>query len=140
MNIRPLENKDLNAVKEMMEEHPLQFPRFIIDKYPPRWRNILHSKVDSEINGYYVACTETDGIIGHAGYIFDNVTGLFEIVGVVVKMDFQRKGIGKALIDSICMRVKGFGGKKVILYTLGHPGNESTISFYQNIGFVDSQQ
>lgn len=34
MNIRPLENKDLNAVKEMMEEHPLQFPRFIIDKYP----------------------------------------------------------------------------------------------------------
>lgn len=33
------------------------------------------------------------------------------------------------------MRVKDFGGKKVILYTLGHPGNESTISFYQNIGF-----
>lgn len=135
MNIRLLENKDMSAVEKIMEEHPLQFPRMIIDKYPIRWRNFLGSISDTKMNGYYVAYTEIDTIIGHAGYVYDNKTDLYEIVGVVVKRDFMRQGIGKKLIHSICKKVKELGERKVILYTLGHPGNETTITFYENLGF-----
>ncbi|MDQ0225814.1 GNAT family N-acetyltransferase [Metabacillus niabensis] len=135
MNIRLLVSEDQDEVKKLMEDHPLQFPSFIIDKYPQRWSNFLKLKSNRKSNGYYVAYTEANQIIGHAGYRYDEVTGLYEIVGVVVKRDFKRKGIGKALIETICMQVEKLGERKVILYTLGHRENEATIIFYKHIGF-----
>ena len=52
-----------------------------------------------------------------------------------MKNDCQRQGIGKALINMICNEIKKVNEKMVILYTLGHVGNEDTINFYRNIGF-----
>jgi N-acetylglutamate synthase-like GNAT family acetyltransferase len=34
--------------------------------------------------------------VGHAGYLFNGEAGLYEIVGVAVKKDNQRLGIGQS--------------------------------------------
>lgn len=115
-----------------MRGHSLQFPKFIINQYPDRWSKFLQN--DNRC-AYYVACTDTGETIGHAGYIFNEDAGLFEIVGVAVSNSFQRKGIGKGLINTICTKLCEMGSKQIILYTLGHVGNEDTLSFYRNIGF-----
>ncbi|SFL21174.1 Acetyltransferase (GNAT) family protein [Paenibacillus sp. 1_12] len=133
MTIRLLESKDQTEVIQIMMEHPLQFPKFIIDKYPERWGGFLNPSSGS--CQYYVAYNEVNTVMGHAGYIFNDEVGLYEIVGVAVKKDAQRQGIGKALINMICSRLNELNEKKVILYTLGHVGNEDTITFYRNIGF-----
>ncbi|MFC6227658.1 GNAT family N-acetyltransferase [Paenibacillus allorhizosphaerae] len=47
----------------------------------------------------------------------------------------QRQGIGKALIHTICNAVRELSSSRVILYTLGHAGNEATLQFYSSLGF-----
>jgi ribosomal protein S18 acetylase RimI-like enzyme len=115
-----------------MAGHPLQFPKFIINQYPQRWRSFLQN---ASRCAYFVACTDTGEPIGHAGYIFNEEVGLYEIVGVAVSNSFQRRGIGKALIHTICTNLREIGSVQIILYTLGHVGNEDTLTFYRNIGF-----
>jgi len=135
MNIRLFELHDQQEVVNLMKEHPLQFPNFIIDKYPIRWSSFLSSSIENIKSQFFVAYNESDHIVGHAGYIYNDEESLNEIVGVVVKNDCQRQGIGKALINTICNEIKKSNEKKVVLYTLGHVGNEDTIAFYRNIGF-----
>ncbi|MFD0717358.1 GNAT family N-acetyltransferase [Paenibacillus sp. GCM10027626] len=135
MHIRLLEHKDQNKIETIMSEYPLQFPKFIIEKYPARWSKFLATKNAFEEDGYYVATSDLDKIIGHAGYIFNDELDLYEIVGVVVKKGFQRQGVGMALISTICNKIKEMNEKKIILYTLGHVGNEDTIKFYCRLGF-----
>jgi len=130
--IRLLEDNDRSHVENIMASHPLQFPKFIIDKYSLRWSDFLE-KQDHKICSYYVA--HNDIVLGHAGYIFDVKKRLYEIVGVAVHKESQRKGIGKELLDTICNQVHLLGGKMVILKTLGHVGNENTLTFYRNIGY-----
>ena len=132
MFIRLLEDSDQIHVKNIMANHPLQFPKFIIDKYPLRWSAFLE-KQDPKISDYYVV--HSDIILGHAGYIFDEEKGFYEIVGVVVHKECQRKGIGKTLLDTICNKVRLLDGNKVFLSTLGHVGNENTLKFYHNLGY-----
>lgn len=131
MQIRLLEHKDQSRIETIMSEYPLQFPNIIIEKYSARWSKFIDTKKD----GYFIAISDYDEIIGHAGYLFNEESGLYEIVGVVVKKGFQRKGIGLALINTICNSVKKMNEEKIILYTLGHVGNEATIKFYASIGF-----
>ncbi|NOU96619.1 GNAT family N-acetyltransferase [Paenibacillus sp. LMG 31456] len=135
MNIRLITCNDTEDVINIMMEHRIQFPKFIIEKYPSRWNEFFKSENDKI--GFYVACDdgESDAIIGHAGYIFNDEVGLYEIVGVAVKKDLQRQGIGKELISTICNRIKKMQQSKIILYTLGHEKNETTLRFYRNIGF-----
>jgi len=78
---------------------------------------------------------DNDKVLGHAGYIFNHEIGVYEIVGVAVKKDHQRQGIGRLLIDTICEKLNDLGSNEVILYTLGHVDNEATIAFYRNLGF-----
>jgi len=133
MNIRLFDNKDQLDVRRIFMEHPLQFPDFVIERYPIRWDEFAKAPMGK--SQYYVAYNGDNQIMGHAGYLFNDEVGLYEIVGVVVKKDFQRAGVGKALISNICNKMNERNENKIILYTLGHPGNEDTITFYHRIGF-----
>ncbi len=135
MRIRLLEHKDRNKIETIMSEYPLQFPKFIIEKYPARWSEFLDIAKVTKEDAYYVAIDSNNDILGHAGYLFNDELGLYEIVGVVVKKGVQRQGIGLALMSTICNKVKKMNEKEIILYTLGHVGNEDTIKFYNHIGF-----
>lgn len=132
MLIRLLQQDDQQDVIHIFEEYPLQFPSFVIARYPVRWRGFFTAS--SRKSEYYVAVE--DGIVsGHTGFICNDEAGLYEIVGVTVKSSAARKGIGRALLSKICNRLRELNEEKVILYTLSHPENEGTIDFYRSIGF-----
>ncbi len=118
-----------------MAEHPLQFPAFVRSRYPERWNEYLNAR-DDRRSGYYVA--QADEVAGHAGYVLNEEAGLYEIVGVAVSKNRQRQGIGVQLIKTICNKLHSLGEDQVILYTLGHIGNEDTLHFYRNIGFKET--
>ncbi|ACS99329.1 GNAT family N-acetyltransferase [Paenibacillus sp. JDR-2] len=133
MLIRQLQQYDQDRVISIFQEYPLQFPSFVIARYPVRWADYFASSSRSR-SDYFVA--EDNGeVIGHSGYIFNDDDGLYEIVGVVVKQSAGRKGVGRALLGGICDRLRELGEEQAILYTLGHPGSQGTIDFYKSIGF-----
>ncbi|WP_336775780.1 GNAT family N-acetyltransferase [Paenibacillus sp. MMO-58] len=134
MLIRQLQQNDQDRVIPIFQEYPLQFPPFVIARYPVRWANYFASSPSSSRSDYFVA-EDKSQVTGHSGYIFNDEVGLYEIVGVVVKESAARKGIGRALLSEICDRLRELGEKQVILYTLGHRGNQGTIDFYRSIGF-----
>lgn len=133
--IRPLEANDQHAVDQIMAEHPLQFPKFVRSRYPERWSEYLTSNSDSR-SGYYIA--QADEVLGHAGYVYNDDVGMYEIVGVAVSKNHQRQGIGIQLIKKVCNKMQSLGAHQVILYTLGHTGNEDTLKFYRKIGFRET--
>lgn len=134
MLIRSLERKDQPFVEHIMREHSLQFPPFIIEQYPKRWNAYLIDKSTGN-NGYFVMEDEEGNILGHAGFLFNMDLNLYELVGVVVKKESKRQGIGRKLIQTICEKMIELGEKKVILYTLGHAENQDTLTFYKQLGF-----
>ncbi|UVI27762.1 GNAT family N-acetyltransferase [Paenibacillus spongiae] len=91
--------------------------------------------LDTTRSGYYVAHADT--ILGHGGYIHHDLTNQFELVGIVVKKNRQRQGIGISIINALCGQIVTLGGTEVILYTLGHIGNRDTLTFYRRIGFQE---
>jgi ribosomal protein S18 acetylase RimI-like enzyme len=131
---RKIENKDIDNILALFEQYPLQFPRFVINRYPERWNNYFEKLSNSE---YWVA-TINNEVVGHAGFFHNQDVDLYEIVGVVVSSHHQRKGIGRGLLDTVCGSIRDRGKNKVILYTLGHPGNEGTISFYRSSGYIET--
>lgn len=135
-NIRLLQEEDQKSVQAFMKPHPLQFPERIINIYPERWAGFLFNRDESD-NGYYVALHH-EQVVGHAGYTYNRVEQMYEIVGVIVKADLQGSGIGTGLIGSICNRAMSLGGSKIMLYTQDHPGNELTLRFYRKMGFVEA--
>jgi ribosomal protein S18 acetylase RimI-like enzyme len=130
--IRPLEKNDPLEVKELMAGFPLQFPRFVVDPYSERWNKFV-TRQDYKLCGYYVSLASNGTVNGHAGYIFNEGLGLYEIVGVVVSVTTQRQGIGRALIYAVLRKLRELGAGQVILYTLGHAGNENTILLHKGI-------
>jgi GNAT superfamily N-acetyltransferase len=134
MFIRLFERSDESSVKDIMAGNPLAFPGFVIGRYPGRWNHFLAGSDDKQC-GYYVMDSENKGILGHAGYLHSRDEGLYEIVGAAVKNGYQGRGIGRALIETICDKVSGFGEPCIILYTLDHPGMEPTLAFYGSLGF-----
>lgn len=77
-------------------------------------------------------------VIGHAGYLFNDEVNVFEIVGVVISPRYKRRGIGNKLLDKICECIAQRGQDKVVLFTLGHAGNEETIKFYRSTGYIET--
>lgn len=134
MNIRPFKRGDENAVCAIMAEHSVQFPKFKINKYIQRWNECL-SKDEMDYSAYYVVTNHEGKVIGHAGYFFNEELGMHEIVGVAVKKSWQRLGVGKILLDTICDSLAQLGKSKVMLYTLDLPDTGPALSFYKELGF-----
>lgn len=116
-----------------MREYELQFPQFVINYYPERWSNYFDGISESE---FWVATTLEDRVIGHAGHIFNSELSMYEIVGVVVSKEYKRKGVGRELLKIVCSQIQKKNQNKVVLFTLGHPGNEATMDFYDSIGYI----
>lgn len=134
MEIRSLQTNDQVCVLKIMEEHSFQFPPFIRALYPARWKSFLEEE-DQNRSGFYVM-GDSEGVIGHAGYVFQEDTNRYEIIGVATKMSRLREGVGNMLIAAICKKIRLLGHKTVILYTLEHERNQAAVAFYERLGFI----
>lgn len=134
---RLLQDDDAESIKKIMKEYPLQFPDFVINQYPERWASYLADR-DLKKTLYLVAVNGRNQTVGHAGYILNDSQMLYEFVGVVVCPNHQRQGIGKDLLKSLSLLLQAQGHSRVMLSTLGHPGNEGTLAFYRSLGYQES--
>ena len=86
-----------------------------------------------------VLVDEREGEI--AGYIkrgdirpLDSVTHVREIKALAVSSDFQRQGVGRALLEGVIEEARADGMRKVTLRVLGH--NAPAQALYKALGFV----
>ena len=85
-------------------------------------------------NGEYYVAEEKDQVVGFANLRYPEKDAI-EIGGLYIQPDFQRKGIGSALLEKICQTKKKLGYKKLILWTIkGGP----SLGFYKKLGLKSS--
>lgn len=78
---------------------------------------------------YYVA--EIDGHVVGFGNLDYPEEKTIEIMALYVHPDFQKRGVGSALMDEICQKKKKEGYNRLILWTIK---NGPSIGFYQKQG------
>lgn len=118
----------------MIEYNTLTKEEYIDIMSSVSWRipseRLLEISLKNGINVKYVLNNKTVGMAsfvtngGYAGLIMD----------VVVKPDFQGKGYGKALIESLIKYIQSQmqDGEEMMIQLLSAPGKEK---FYSNFGF-----
>ena len=80
---------------------------------------------------YYVA--ETDGQIAGFAVLCYPETEAVEIQAIYVHPDFQKRGVGSALVKEVCRLKKTAGYKKLVLWTLK---NGPSLGFYEKMGLT----
>ena len=90
--------------------------------------------------GYFSYTAELDG--KPAGWVCYGPTactvGTFDIYWIVVSPDFQRAGIGSALLEQAEALIAGQGGRVTVIETSGRPLYRSTRYFYEKRGYRES--
>lgn len=75
---------------------------------------------------------EKNGIaVGDIGYKMENKESA-EIIGIAIKPEFQKQGIGKKALENILKELRN----TKIIRVMTHPENLSAINFYKSFGFV----
>lgn len=139
MLIRPATPEDAKAIKEIH-----------VKTYQSCYRGYLpDNELDSMVadndhiqrTAAYIQKTESwvveedNWVVGFA-YITYPEPNTFEINALYIHPNFQRKGIGSALVSKLCLEKKKFGFNRLVVWTLkGGP----SIGFYKKIGFTQNK-
>ena len=87
---------------------------------------------DSRSDGYEVLVHQTENTI--EGYVDYQVKrGVGHILGIYVKRDYRRKGVGKRLVKKALEDFKRLGCHKARLEVFAH--NTGAVSLYEHLGF-----
>lgn len=140
MHIRLAEPKDIAQLADLLTRvwqasYRHIFPADVLDKIEPeKWLPGLASALQNPAINYYVA-TEQAKIIGMLcfGAGRDPQFGEMEIYVLNVDPDFQRKSIGKRLMEIALSEVQANS-----LYLQVISENRTARAFYERIGFVES--
>lgn len=119
LNIRPMTRDDIDAVMAI---------ELVAYAYP--WtRRIM---VDCLRVGYHCSVGEIDGTL--AGYcIMSSGAGEAHILNLCVADEFQRRGLGRALLSKVLDNAKAMDVENVFLEV--RPSNYPAITLYEQLGF-----
>jgi putative acetyltransferase len=85
-----------------------------------------------ENNGFIWLAKAGDEIVGTVG-IIDEGHGIFELIKMCVDESWRGKGISKLLIETCLQKVKGLGGKRLILFS--NHQLKTALKLYEKYGF-----
>jgi ribosomal protein S18 acetylase RimI-like enzyme len=90
-----------------------------------------------EASGYEFIFAEYDTTLaGYACYGPIACTlGSYDLYWIVVDPKWQRRGIGKCLLDESERRIAAFGGRHIYIETSGRPQYAPTRDFYKRCGY-----
>jgi GNAT superfamily N-acetyltransferase len=129
--IRGFEPKDIKNLSELTNE--LGYPT-TVEEMETRMKII--SKLDNHWTFVAVVEGEVAGYIGLNKHYFWEQNGHFiRVQALVVKKEFRRLNIGKALINHAEKLARQTGAKLIILNCGNKPERESAHQFYPKMGF-----
>jgi ribosomal protein S18 acetylase RimI-like enzyme len=88
-------------------------------------RNVLVAEIDGAIAGYV-----------RLGRVFPIAASehVLMISGLAVDPAFQRRGVGRSLMEAAVREARARGARRLTLRVLAH--NESAVRLYESVGFV----
>ncbi|MFD2037327.1 GNAT family N-acetyltransferase [Belliella marina] len=86
--------------------------------------------------GAILLAKAADRIVGTVGLKYVE-EGVFEMIKMAVVPEYQGKGVGKVLACAIVEKARGFGGKKLILYS--NTKLAPALGLYRSLGFSEMQ-
>ena len=111
---------DLNDIRDIL-----------ISDFDDFWNySILKSELESP-NSYYLVARDNSNIVGFAGIKLVIPDG--DIMNIVVKKDFRKKGLGSLLLKNLIDLAKSLGVKTIFLEV--DDKNFPAISLYNKFGF-----
>ncbi len=130
MSIRPITQTDLPQLKAVIDSSEL-FPADLLDEMV----------ADFFANPQTVDMWVTFEVAGKAGAVAycapEKMTeGTYNLYLIAVHQNHQGKGLGGKLMDYFEQRIKGMGGRILIVETSGLPEFAKTREFYVKKGYV----
>jgi len=98
----------------------------------PWSENSIASELGNKLSLWLVAL-EGDTVIGYVGS--QTVLGWTDMMNVAVHPDFRRRGVGKALVEKLIVKLKEQGSECLTLEV--RLSNESAKSLYYGLGFTE---
>jgi ribosomal protein S18 acetylase RimI-like enzyme len=114
-------------------------PRFVYDNFwPEGWQARQVSEVsallDAEPQKFWVAFQDST-LVGFVGVSIHPEDRMGEVSIIAVSPDYQRKGIGKMLMDFSEQHIRDSGMSMVMVETVGDSGHEPARRTYEAMGY-----
>ena len=124
-NIRPVDQNDLDTLKEIINSNELFPPELLDNMIQP----YFEGNNDTE---FWVTYQENNVPIAIAYYAPERMTvGTYNLYLIAIHPNFQRKGIGQEMLEYIENHLKNRGERILLIETSGLPEFERAIYFYK---------
>ncbi len=134
-SLRPFQPSDLEKVKHinqvcLPENYSSYFFMDLYERYP---ETFIVAEVYGEVAGYIMCRIET----GLPGFGLFGIAKRGHVISIAVLPQYQRKGIGQALMQEAMQRMRTYKAKECYLEV--RASNTPAISLYQKLGFETSR-
>lgn len=131
--IRPSRSQDVPAIERILCECGSFSPAEISVA-----RELL-ATLGTGSSDYVFVTAEEDGIVvGYACYgPAPLARGVFDLYWIAVAPEFQRRGLGRALLSEVELAVRRSEGRMLLVETAGKEGYEPTRRFYRSSGYLE---
>jgi len=125
--------RDKQAVMDMLRNTPeFKFIEVTIAE------ELIDAYLDQGLNsGYFILIGEVDSSV--AGYICYGptplATGTWDVYWMAVSSQFQRHGVGRALLSAAEGDIRNTQGRLILIETSGKPNYEKAQRFYSSQGY-----
>ena len=120
-------------ILDMTLDDLAQIENCLISDFDDFWSaSILKSELMGP-NKVYIVAKQNEEIVGFAGFMRNLLE--VEIMNIVVKKNYRRKGIGKLLLQKMIEKAKNDGAREIFLEV--NENNKIARQLYQNAGFVE---
>ena len=145
--IRPLENKDIEMVCSIVNDNWKNVYTGIVnplllseDGCAERIHKLRSDFTTHRLSEYvWEEDNQVVALLSIGDTADTDITGAFEIWRVYVSTKFQKKGIGKLLLDFAQQTAKEQGYKRIVIWAF--KDNHRAVSFYQKNGYcIDKEE
>ncbi|KAA0949775.1 GNAT family N-acetyltransferase [Pseudomonas sp. ANT_H14] len=140
MIIQPLDASHAQAYRALMLQAYETYPQAFTSSVAERaalplswWRKRLESPLDRVLGGF--AGDQLAGIVGLAFEPREKARHKVTLFGMYVAEGFQRRGLGRQLVEAAFVEARHHAGVKLIQLTVT-AGNDAAFALYQRCGFV----
>lgn len=130
-----LEEEDIEQAVGIFAEYPKDFNPLGVKKLKEELEEYAGESLSLEVKGFF-AEKELSQVIGLIGYVM-RPSNEYEITWLAVRPDWQRRGIGKKLVEYVEQTLKSFRSEWLKLEV---PNDPATMNFYSAMGFSESPE